>query len=208
MAWKEVSPVPALSANPSHLPFLSGLALGGISTFDPFAKPPGSTETKAGLEGAQALPSGKPSSPVGKQEAGMTRLRGTRGLPRAGLCPLPPAERAAPLPTVCIPELDLFGDPIPSSKQNGTKEPDAFDLGVVGEALAQPSKEARARTPESFLGPSASSLVNLDSLVKTPQAAKTRNPFLTGSTAPSLRASFQSPALALGPHSSSSFLKP
>ncbi|XP_059526612.1 epsin-3 isoform X1 [Myotis daubentonii] len=121
-------------------------ALGGTSTFDPFAKPPGSTETKAGLEGAQALPSGKPSSPV---------------------------------------ELDLFGDPIPSSKQNGTKEPDAFDLGRVGEALTQPSQEARARTPESFLGPSASSLVNLDSLVKTPQAAKTRNPFLTDLSAPS-----------------------
>lgn len=83
-------------------------------------------------------------------------------------------------------ELDLFGDPIPSSKQNGTKEPDIFDLGVMGEALTQPSKEARAcPTPESFLGPSASSLVNLDSLVKTPQAAKTRNPFLTGLSAPS-----------------------
>ncbi|KAM7069106.1 epsin-3 isoform 2-T3 [Molossus nigricans] len=121
-------------------------ALGGTSTFDPFAKPPVSTETKEGLEGVQALPSGKPSSPV---------------------------------------ELDLFGDPIPSSKQNGTKEPDAFDLSVVGEALTQPGKEARARTPESFLGPSASSLVNLDSLVKTPQAAKTRNPFLTDLCTPS-----------------------
>ncbi|KAM5212392.1 epsin-3 isoform 1-T1 [Hipposideros larvatus] len=121
-------------------------APGGTSTFDPFAKPPVSTETKEGLEGAQALPSGKSSSPV---------------------------------------ELDLFGDPIPSSKQNGTKEPDVFDLGVVGEALTQPSKEARAGTPESFLGPSASSLVNLDSLVKTPQAAKTRNPFLTDLSVPS-----------------------
>ena len=84
---------------------------------------------------------------------------------------------------ISVLELDLFGDPIPSFKQNGTKEPDAFDLGVLGEALTQPSKEARAcRTPESFLGPSASSLVNLDSLVKAPQAAKTRNPFLTGRT--------------------------
>ncbi|XP_011901538.1 PREDICTED: epsin-3 isoform X3 [Cercocebus atys] len=83
-------------------------------------------------------------------------------------------------------ELDLFGDPSPSSKQNGTKEPDALDLGILGEALIQPSKEARAcRTPESFLGPSASSLVNLDSLVKAPQAAKARNPFLTGLSAPS-----------------------
>ncbi|XP_045842457.1 epsin-3 isoform X1 [Meles meles] len=125
----------------------SAPALGGTSPFDPFAKPPVSTETKEGPECAQALPSGKPSSPV---------------------------------------ELDLFGDPIPSSKQNGTKEPDAFDLGVLGETLTQPSQEARAcRTPESFLGPSASSLVNLDSLVKAPQAAKTRNPFLTGLSAPS-----------------------
>nr|XP_058903198.1 epsin-3 isoform X6 [Kogia breviceps] len=121
--------------------------LDGTSTFDPFAKPPVSTETKEGLECAQALPSGKPSSPV---------------------------------------ELDLFGDPDPSSKQNGTKEPDAFDLDVLGEALTQPSKDTPARrTPESFLGPSASSLVNLDSLVKAPQAAKTRNPFLTGFSTPS-----------------------
>lgn len=95
------------------------------------------------------------------------------------MCPLPMHS------IISIPELDLFGDPIPSSKQNGTKEPDAFDLSVVGEALTQPSKEARARTPESFLGPSASSLVNLDSLVKVPQPAKTRNPFLTGRTPPS-----------------------
>ncbi|XP_057571150.1 epsin-3 isoform X2 [Hippopotamus amphibius kiboko] len=120
--------------------------LDGTSTFDPFAKPPVSTETKEGLECAQALPSGKPSSPV---------------------------------------ELDLFEDPTLSSKQNGTKEPDAFDLDVLGEALSQPSKETPARrTPESFLGPSASSLVNLDSLVKVPQAARTRNPFLTGLSTP------------------------
>ncbi|XP_054988958.1 epsin-3 isoform X1 [Sorex araneus] len=123
-------------------------ALGGASAFDPFAKPAGSTETKEGLEYAQALPS--------------------------------PQKSGSPV------ELDLFGDPIPSSKQNGAKEPDTFDLGAMGDALPQPSKEARAcPTPESFLGPSASSLVNLDSLVKAPQAAKTRNPFLTGLSAPS-----------------------
>ncbi|XP_021095797.1 epsin-3 isoform X4 [Heterocephalus glaber] len=85
-------------------------------------------------------------------------------------------------------DLDLFGEPRPSSKQNGTKEPDTFSLGVLGEALspAPPNKEAPGRcTPESFLGPSASSLVNLDSLVKVPQVAKTQNPFLTGLSAPS-----------------------
>ncbi|XP_029783885.1 epsin-3 isoform X2 [Suricata suricatta] len=150
--WAQNSPhhqLPNTGADPwgASVETSNAPALGGTSPFDPFAKPPASTETKEGSEGAQTLPSEKPSSPV---------------------------------------ELDLFGDPIPSSKQNGTKEPDAFDLGVLEEGLTQPSKEARAcRTPESFLGPSASSLVNLDSLVKAPQAAKTRNPFLTGLSAPS-----------------------
>uniref|UniRef100_A0A2I3HKK0 ENTH domain-containing protein n=1 Tax=Nomascus leucogenys TaxID=61853 RepID=A0A2I3HKK0_NOMLE len=137
--------LPSTGADPWGASLETSDTPGGASAFDPFAKPPESTETKEGLE--QALPSGKPSSPA---------------------------------------ELDLFGDPSPSSKQNGTKEPDALDLGILGEALTPPSKEARAcRTPESFLGPSASSLVNLDSLVKAPQAVKTRNPFLTGLSAPS-----------------------
>ncbi|KAM5150949.1 epsin-3 isoform 3-T3 [Callospermophilus lateralis] len=149
--WAPKSPhhkLPSSGADPWGPPMESSdtPVLGGTSNFDLFAKPSESTKTKEGLEG-QALPSGKPSSPV---------------------------------------ELDLFGDPSPTSKQNSTKEPDAFDLDVLGEALTQPGQETRTcRTPESFLGPSASSLVNLDSLVKAPQAAKTRNPFLTGLSAPS-----------------------
>ncbi|XP_068386586.1 epsin-3 [Eschrichtius robustus] len=149
-SWAQTSPhhkLPNTGADPWGASVETSNTPDGTSTFDPFAKPPVSTETKEGLECAQALPSGKPSSPV---------------------------------------ELDLFGDLDPSSKQNGTKEPDAFDLEVLGEALTQPSKDTPARrTPESFLGPSASSLVNLDSLVKAPQAAKTRNPFLTGFSTPS-----------------------
>ncbi|KAM9209801.1 epsin-3 isoform 3-T4 [Dugong dugon] len=146
-SWALNSPhhkLPSTGADPwgDPMEISSTPALGGTSNFDLFAKTPEPTETKEKPEGAQALPSGKPSSPV---------------------------------------ELDLFGDPIPSSKQNGTKEPDAFDLDVLEEALTQPSKEPRAcRTPESFLGPSASSLVKLDSLVKAPQAAKIQNPFRTG----------------------------
>ncbi|XP_004591112.2 epsin-3 isoform X1 [Ochotona princeps] len=109
--------------------------------------------------------------------------------PFANLSESTEPKEAQALPTVkpgSPVELDLLGEPSLSSKQNGTKEPDTFDLGVLGEALTQPSKEARAcRTPESFLGPSASSLVNLDSLVKAPLAATTRNPFLTGLSAPS-----------------------
>ncbi|XP_036612189.1 epsin-3 isoform X4 [Trichosurus vulpecula] len=98
------------------------------------------------------------------------------------------SESAQALPTVRSgsPDLDLFGDPLPSSKQNGTKEPDAFDLGGLSGALTQAGKDGRAcQTPESFLGPSASSLVNLDSLVVAPQPTKTRNPFLSGLSAPS-----------------------
>uniref|UniRef100_A0A5F8HHY4 Epsin 3 n=1 Tax=Monodelphis domestica TaxID=13616 RepID=A0A5F8HHY4_MONDO len=92
----------------------------------------------------------------------------------------------ASLDTPNTPKLDLFGDPVPSSKQNGTKEPDAFDLSGLGGALTQTGKEGQAcQTPESFLGPSASSLVNLDSLVVAPQPTKTRNPFLSGLSAPS-----------------------
>uniref|UniRef100_A0A8C6AAS7 Epsin 3 n=1 Tax=Marmota marmota marmota TaxID=9994 RepID=A0A8C6AAS7_MARMA len=150
--WAPKSPHHKLPSTGAEAPWGASMessdtpVLGGTSNFDLFAKPPESTKTKEGLEG-QALPSGKPSSPV---------------------------------------ELDLFGDPSPTSKQNSTKEPDAFDLDVLGEALTQPGQETRScRTPESFLGPSASSLVNLDSLVKVPQAAKTQNPFLTGLSAPS-----------------------
>ncbi|XP_078012191.1 epsin-3 isoform X6 [Phascolarctos cinereus] len=98
------------------------------------------------------------------------------------------SESAQALPSARSgsPDLDLFGDPLPSSKQNGTKESDAFDLGGLGGALTQAGKDGRAcQTPESFLGPSASSLVNLDSLVMAPQPTKTRNPFLSGLSAPS-----------------------
>ncbi|XP_052052341.1 epsin-3 isoform X3 [Apodemus sylvaticus] len=151
--WAPSSPtrkLPSTGADPwgASVETSDTSALGGASPFDPFAKPLESTEPKESRDSAQALPTGKSSSPV---------------------------------------ELDPFGDPSPSCKQNGMKDPEALDLGVLGEALTpQPEKEARpCRTPESFLGPSASSLVNLDSLVKAPLAARTRNPFLTGLGAPS-----------------------
>uniref|UniRef100_A0A8C8VE49 Epsin 3 n=1 Tax=Pelusios castaneus TaxID=367368 RepID=A0A8C8VE49_9SAUR len=83
-------------------------------------------------------------------------------------------------------ELDLFGDPIPSAKQNGAKNTDVFDLVGLDESLADSEKERKdCKTPESFLGPTASSLVNLDSLVVAPQTLKTHNPFLSGLSAPS-----------------------
>ncbi|XP_068769818.1 epsin-3 isoform X4 [Struthio camelus] len=81
------------------------------------------------------------------------------------------------------PELDPFGDLFPSAKQNGAK---SFDLANLADALAESCKERKdCKTPEAFLGPAASSLVNLDSLVAAPQASKTRNPFLSGLSTPS-----------------------
>ncbi|XP_044839002.1 epsin-3 isoform X4 [Mauremys mutica] len=83
-------------------------------------------------------------------------------------------------------DLDLFGDPIPSTKQNGVKNTDVFDLAGLGDSLTDSNKERKdCKTPESFLGPTASSLVNLDSLVVAPATLKTHNPFLSGLSAPS-----------------------
>ncbi|XP_029456498.1 epsin-3 isoform X2 [Rhinatrema bivittatum] len=84
-------------------------------------------------------------------------------------------------------DLDLFGDPVPS-----TKDIDAFDLSAFGDSLSDAKDSTRCRTPESFLDPAASSLVNLDSLVsKQGQGLNSRNPFLSGLSAPSPTNPFQ-----------------
>ncbi|XP_025054974.1 epsin-3 isoform X3 [Alligator sinensis] len=77
-------------------------------------------------------------------------------------------------------DLDPFGDPVLMTKQDGAK---SFDLTSLADSLADSRKDCK--TPESFLDPAASSLVNLDSLVTAPQTSKTRNPFLSGLSAPS-----------------------
>lgn len=77
-----------------------------------------------------------------------------------------------------IPEPDPFGDLFPSTRQDGAK---SFDLGNLADSLPESGKERKdCKTPEAFLGPAASSLVNLDSLVAPTPASKTRNPFLSG----------------------------
>lgn len=76
------------------------------------------------------------------------------------------------------PELDPFGDLFPSTRQDGAK---SFDLSNLADSLPESGKELKdCKTPEAFLGPAASSLVNLDSLVAPAPASKTRNPFLSG----------------------------
>ncbi|XP_065503909.1 epsin-3 isoform X2 [Caloenas nicobarica] len=80
-------------------------------------------------------------------------------------------------------ELDPFGDLFPSTRQDGAK---SFDLTNLADSLPESSKERKdCKTPEAFLGPAASSLVNLDSLVAPAPASKTRNPFLSGLSTPS-----------------------
>ncbi|MBN3278062.1 EPN3 protein, partial [Polyodon spathula] len=73
-------------------------------------------------------------------------------------------------------ELDLFSEMFPSTQINGTSSPDTLDLKRLGDSLAESSLR-NCRTPESFLDPSAASLVNLDSLIPA-GAPVSKNPFL------------------------------
>ncbi|NWH71565.1 EPN3 protein, partial [Piaya cayana] len=80
-------------------------------------------------------------------------------------------------------EPDPFDDLFPSARQDGAK---SFDLANLADSLPDSGKERKdCKTPEAFLGPAASSLVNLDSLVAPTPASKTRNPFLSGLSTPS-----------------------
>ncbi|NXG25094.1 EPN3 protein, partial [Grallaria varia] len=91
----------------------------------------------------------------------------------------PPSSAQASSPV----EPDPFGDLFPSTRQDGAK---SFDLTSLADSLPESGKERKdCKTPEAFLGPAASSLVNLDSLVAPTPASKTRNPFLSGLSTPS-----------------------
>ncbi|XP_066421813.1 epsin-3 isoform X2 [Molothrus aeneus] len=106
----------------------------------------------------------------------------------------PPAPQGsnstpAPDPWAAVPEQppttepDPFGDLFPSTRQDGAKN---FDLANLADSLPESGKDRKdCKTPEAFLGPAASSLVNLDSLVAPTPASKTRNPFLSGLSTPS-----------------------
>ncbi|XP_048869172.1 epsin-3 [Brienomyrus brachyistius] len=66
----------------------------------------------------------------------------------------------------------------------GGGSPELFDLSRLGDTLGEPSPRS-CRTPEAFLGPTAASLVNLDTLIPYNPPAKNKNPFLSGLSAPS-----------------------
>ncbi|XP_047215710.1 epsin-3-like isoform X1 [Girardinichthys multiradiatus] len=78
---------------------------------------------------------------------------------------------------------------------------DLFDMSGLRDSLAN-TKPRRCRTPESFLGPTAASLVDLDALIPT-------NPFLAGLSAPLAANPFQTeqPKVSLN-EMSSSFTSP
>ncbi|XP_020511055.1 epsin-3 isoform X3 [Labrus bergylta] len=97
---------------------------------------------------------------------------------------------------------DLFDEAMDGGQVNvnGRRDgsPEMFDLSRLGESLAAPSPRT-CRTPEAFLGPTGASLVNLDSLIPANPPAKTKNPFLSGLSAPSPTNPFQTeqPKLSL-----------
>ncbi|KAM6245372.1 epsin-3 isoform 2-T3 [Porphyrio hochstetteri] len=99
----------------------------------------------------------------------------------------PPEQEPSQLPSSAKSnspvELDPFSDLFPGTRQDGAK---SFDLANLADSLPESGKERKdCKTPEAFLGPAASSLVNLDSLVAPAPASKTRNPFLSGLSTPS-----------------------
>lgn len=61
----------------------------------------------------------------------------------------------------------------------GGGSPEPFDLSSLRETLADPAPRT-CQTPESFLGPTAASLVNLESLIPANPQPKNKNPFMAG----------------------------
>ncbi|XP_014194883.1 epsin-3 isoform X3 [Haplochromis burtoni] len=117
--------------------------------------------------------------------------------------PLGRSAPTEPAPRTLSPsDADLFDDAMDGGQVNGASgredSPELFDLSRLRESLNDPSSRT-CRTPESFLDPSAASLVNLDSLIPGNPSAMNKNPFLSGLNAPSPSNPFQAdqPKLSL-----------
>ncbi|XP_042562100.1 epsin-3-like [Clupea harengus] len=109
-----------------------------------------------------------------------------------------PKEEEEGLPNLFSPravspaDSDPFGDSVVVVEQvngDGGESPETFDLSRLGPPLSATdtatSRQRPCRTPEAFLGPSAASLVNLDTLIPSNPPANSKNPFLSGLSAPS-----------------------
>ncbi|KAM3598625.1 uncharacterized protein V6R79_020578 [Siganus canaliculatus] len=131
----------------------------------------------------------------------------------AGVDPFSVPSEGPSLRTGSPSDGDLFDEAMDGGQVNvnGQREdsPELFDLSRLRDSLASSSPRA-CRTPESFLGPTAASLVNLDSLIPANPSAKTTNPFLSGISAPSANNPFQTetPKLTLNQLSTSSAVQP
>ncbi|XP_061702828.1 epsin-3 isoform X2 [Syngnathoides biaculeatus] len=92
--------------------------------------------------------------------------------------------KKSPLRAISPSDDDLFDEAMDGGKLNGQREgsPEMFDLYQLGQSLADPDPRT-LHTPESFLGPAAASLVNLDVLIPAGAQAKPANPFLSGPSA-------------------------
>ncbi|XP_067296771.1 epsin-3 [Pseudorasbora parva] len=106
-------------------------------------------------------------------------------------------------------DADQFGELAVGVQVNGwgNGSPETFDLSRLGPPLDAVTPRL-CRTPEAFLGPTAASLVNLDTLIPTNPPAKSKNPFLSGLSTPSPTNPFhcEQPRLTLNqmrPHSTS-----
>ncbi|CAJ1075194.1 epsin-3 isoform X4 [Xyrichtys novacula] len=157
---------------------------------DPWDDPQNSVSNPNAADRVWAFPSNTAASGVDPFSAPSDRpaLRG--------------AAREPPPRTGSPSDGDLFDEAMDGGQVNvngrGEGSPELFDLSRLGESLAAPSPRT-CRTPESFLGPTAASLVNLDILIPTNPPAKNKNPFLSGLTAPSATNPFQTeqPKLSL-----------
>ncbi|CAM4445978.1 unnamed protein product [Leuciscus chuanchicus] len=106
-------------------------------------------------------------------------------------------------------DADQFGELVAGVQVNGwgNDSPETFDLSRLGPPLEAVTPR-QCRTPEAFLGPTAASLVNLDTLIPANPPAKSKNPFLSGLSSPSPTNPFhcEPPRLTLNqmrPHSTS-----
>ncbi|XP_032858439.1 epsin-3 isoform X3 [Tyto alba] len=162
-------PVPATGGEPLS----QASASSQQTSAGPWDFPPGTT-TASDPWGKAPLSSGFPPADPWVAASPPTQVSGSTPAadPWAAVADQPPN-----------PELDPFSDLFPSTRQDGAK---SFDLANLAESLPESGKERKdCKTPEAFLGPAASSLVNLDSLVAPAPASKTRNPFLSGLSTPS-----------------------
>ncbi|KAM6904828.1 epsin-3 [Xenentodon cancila] len=93
------------------------------------------------------------------------------------------ADNEHPLRSGSPSDGDLFDEAMDGGQDSingrGDGSPEPFDLSCLGETLADPGPRT-CRTPEAFLGPTAASLVNLDSLIPTNPPPKNKNPFMSG----------------------------